>query len=224
MIRVTRLVFVVLLLAAAAAPALAQDPLSKRVSLDLKAMTPPDAFKVLADAVGLKVTVDAAVTAPVDILVKNVRASTALTTMCESVGCAWSVSGGVLAIKPAGPAEVRSRVGRKVAGDLVDQMRAALNKTLPADMKFENTPLTVVSQRLSDVLGVRLTITNEDASRQTLTADLGNQSLERWLKSLDRTEDTRVVWRVRVSRLDAAGPDRPEVGIMFVMKPRPPRK
>ena len=86
----TRTAFVLVLvacLALAASPATAQDALSKRVSLDLKAMAPADAFKVIADSVGMKVTVDAKVTAPIDILVRDVTAKTALTTICESIGC-----------------------------------------------------------------------------------------------------------------------------------------
>ena len=69
----------VVLLAVAVAPAstFAQDALAKRVSLDLKAMTPTDAFQVLADSIGLTVTVDPSLTTPVDLVVRSVKAKTA---------------------------------------------------------------------------------------------------------------------------------------------------
>src|SRR5512136_2316867 len=84
-----------------AAPASAQDALAKRVSLDLKAMAPADAFKVIADAVGCAVDVGPDVSTPVDILVRNVTAKTALNTICESIGCSWTLAGSTITVKGA---------------------------------------------------------------------------------------------------------------------------
>jgi hypothetical protein len=225
MIRLARIAIVPLLLAAAVVPVSAQEPLSKRVSLDLKAMAPPDAFKALADAVGLKVSVDAAVTAPVDILVRNVKASTALTTMCESIGCEWSVGGGTLTISPARALEVRraARPVRRASPELVERFQSALRRTLPADMKFDNAPLTVVSQRLTEALGIRITIACDDPAKQTLTLDLGNQTLMSGLKNLGSAGGTETVWRLTLDR-DASGTEGPAIRIMWRSGSREPRK
>ena len=58
----TRLVMGCAIAAALVALVAAQDALSKRVSLDLKAMAPADAFGTLASSVGLKAVVDPTVT------------------------------------------------------------------------------------------------------------------------------------------------------------------
>src|SRR5512136_2174838 len=89
-----------LCLLAQAAPALAQSPTAKKVTLDLNAVAPGAAFKAVGDAIGVTVTVDAAVTTPVDITVRNVSAKTALNAMCESIGCQWTITGGALVVKP----------------------------------------------------------------------------------------------------------------------------
>ena len=88
-----------LLVVTLSAPALAQDATAKKVTLDLNGVAPAAAFKAVADAIGVTVTVDAAVTDPVDITVRNVSARTALNAMCESIGCRWTLSGGSLAVR-----------------------------------------------------------------------------------------------------------------------------
>jgi type II secretory pathway component GspD/PulD (secretin) len=171
----------------------AEDPLAKRVSLDLKAMAPADAFGTLAESTGLKVHVDPAVTAPVDILVRNVTARTALTTMCESIGCEWSVTGGTLSIKPARAGERgvgRGFVARDKAGNVVSSSEQATNllkllkQPLPAGMKFENTPIDQVSTRISEALGTTVALTSTDPAMQRMTIDLSGRSLEAGLREL----------------------------------------
>jgi type II secretory pathway component GspD/PulD (secretin) len=171
----------------------AQDALSKRVSLDLKAMAPADAFGTLASSVGLKAVVDSAVTAPVDIVVRNVSARTALTTMCESIGCEWSVANGTLSIKPARAGEPRGGrgfVARDKSGNVVSSsfeassLKAMMSQPLPADMKFENAPLAKVSERLSQALGIQLLLTSDDPGLQSVTVDFSQKSLQEGLKAL----------------------------------------
>ena len=61
----------------------AETALNKRVSLDLKAMAPRDAFKVIASAIGYTAEVAPDVSTAVDIVVGNISARTALNTICE---------------------------------------------------------------------------------------------------------------------------------------------
>jgi len=206
-------------LAIATTPATAQDALSKRVSLDLKAMAPGDAFKVIADAVGMKVTVDAKVTAPIDILVRDVTARTALTTIGESIGCRWSVSNGTLVVTPAdrpapttlsNPVTV-SAMPKQTGGTveakklLLERIQAALKQPLPAGMKFENAPLSTVSGRLSEALGLAVTLMSENPALRTVTADFSNKTLLTALQDLGSSGSNPPPLRLTISYPSAPG-------------------
>ena len=181
-----RLVMVCAIAVALAAPVAAQDPVAKRVSLDLKAMAPADAFAALASSAGLKVVVDPAVSAPVDILVRNVTARTALTTMCESIGCVWTVAAGTLSIKPAGslPPWSGKIAVRSQSPAEINRILELFKKALPADMKFENTSLVTVSERLSQALGIRIVLSSDDPALQQVTIDFSQISLQEGLRRL----------------------------------------
>jgi type II secretory pathway component GspD/PulD (secretin) len=234
MSRLTRLFALAALAGALACPAFAQDVLGKRITLDLKASPPEAAFKFLADALGLTVTVDPAVTAPVDIVVKNVTAKTVLTTMCESVGCVWSVTGSTLVVKPvidltftaARPKKAAAGNGQAAGATkaaALEAIRAAMSKELPGDMRFENAPLSVVSERLSAALGIELTLTCDDKSVQTITADLSRHTLQSGLKLLGEQAGDRHPLRMM---LKAKGPDgdAPSIYIIFAGKKAPAKK
>jgi hypothetical protein len=149
-----------LLVVTLSAPALAQDTTAKKVTLDLNGVAPAAAFKAVAEAMGVSVTVDAAVTDPVDITVRNVSARTALNAVCESIGCRWTLMGKTLVVKP----EAEVKVGVVMRGDggaTVDKTNAkaraqvvlaAFKQKLPPDMNFENAPLDVVNKRLGEAL------------------------------------------------------------------------
>jgi len=186
-----RLVMACAIAAALAAAVAAQDALSKRVSLDLKAMAPADAFGTLASSVGLRAVVDPTVTAPVDILIRNVTARTALTTMCESIGCEWTVAAGTLSVRPAGEQRARTAmVARDRSGNVVSstfeasRLLALMKQPLPAGMKFENALLTTVSERISQALGAEIALSSTDPAMQRLTIDLSGRSLEAGLREL----------------------------------------
>ena len=195
----------------------AQDALAKRVSLDLKAMAPADAFAALASSAGLKVVVDPAVSAPVDIVVRNVTARTALTTMCESIGCEWTVSAGTLSVKPARapqPVAVNYAV-RKQSSPEVDRILKLLKQPLPADLKFENTPLTKVSERLSRELGIRVVLSSDDPALQSVTIDFSQTTLEAGLKKLSALASGQYRLTVRLGA-DSSGKE-PSFSIMIAI-------
>lgn len=172
------------IVAAVTVPVLAQDVLSKRVTLDLKAVEPATAFNTIASAVGLKVSVDPAVTAPVDIVVRNVRASTALDTICDSIGCGWKLEGGTLKVTPAsaillsGTRKSGSKAGQENAAPVLK----ALSTKLPDDLVFTNATLTEVSARLSTALGLHITMEADGTAPHTLTANLSGHTLQTALK------------------------------------------
>jgi type II secretory pathway component GspD/PulD (secretin) len=217
-----------------AAPALAQVAITqpapgpvqgvgaRRVTLDLKDVAPASAFKALADAIGVTVTVDESVTAPVDIKVRNVSAKTALDAMCEGIGCQWTLVGENLAIKPArsfsavaiGKAEgpARDKLAR------TQEVTGRLKQKLPADMKFENTPIEQVNARLSEALGLPVRLSCKDPAVQTLTVDLSNQTLQSGLMMIaQQQKQPGAVWQLMIGP-PPGDPKSPSIGIMVSPK------
>jgi hypothetical protein len=210
-----------LLIVALVSPAFAQSAAARRVTLDLNGVAPPAAFKAVADAIGVSVTVDASVTEPVDIQVKNVTAGTALTAMCESIGCQWTISSGALSVKaasasPAGAYRVAGDKGadRAIVVGRAKPALAALKQTLPADMKFDHAPLDEVSRRLGEAIGLTVKLTSTDSEVKTLTADLGGLSLQEALKVMgEDAAGSKGAWRLTIGPL-AGDTQTPTIAIM----------
>ena len=183
----TRVIAAVTLLSAIlafAAPSAAQPALDKRVSLDLKQMAHRDAFKVIADSIGYTAAVAPDVSTPVDIVIGNITARTALNTICESIGCAWRVSGTVIRVEKArskmiAPVPGTRSTKARVAG--VAEMRRLMDQVLPAGMKFDHAPLADVAARLSKATGLEITLRGA-LPDQTLSADFGGQPFSSALK------------------------------------------
>jgi len=218
-----------------AAPAFAQDPLASKVTVDLKAVSPDQAFRVVGKSIGMKVTVDAAVTTPIDILVKDVSARTALTTMCESIGCRWSVSNGSLVETPAYRSErttlkdpgTASAKSRQTSGTveqkrlLLERMKEALKQPLPAGMTFENAPLSEVSARLSDALGLTVILASANPALRTVTADFSKKTLMTALQDLGSSGTNPPPLRLTVSYpRTPGGPVSPSIMIGLKFDPK----
>jgi len=207
------------------APALAQDATAKKVTLDLNGVAPAAAFKAVADAIGVTVTVDAAVTDPIDITVRNVSAKTALNAMCESVGCRWTLSGGSLAVRAGTDVAagtlyaVSSGTGRDRAKAARTQVvLGALKQKLPADMKFENAPLGEVNKRLSEALNLNVQLACKNASVQTVTVDFSNRTLQEALKSIGEQETRpEAAWWLTIGPLPG-DTETPSIAIMVGAK------
>jgi len=227
--RLIRCVVVAMALGSMAAPAFAQDVIAKRISLDLKGVAPAQAFKAVADAVGVNVSIDTAVTAPVDILVRGVSAKTALNVMCESIGCRWTLAAGTLSIKPI--AQFNATVAWDTAGT-TEQSEARLKRTqmlldamkqkLPADMKFENAPLDAVSKRLSEALSLHVRLNCKDPSVQTLTMDFSSLTLQAALQAIATQEDRpKAAWQLMIGPLPG---DAQTPGIAIMIAPKGQKK
>jgi hypothetical protein len=205
--RTLRAILISLLVLALSAPALAQNATAKKVTLDLNGVAPAAAFKAVADAIGVAVTVDAAVTDPVDITVRNVSAKTALNAVCESIGCQWTLTGKTLVVQPEAAVKV-GVVMRGEGGATVDKTKAkaraqvvlaAFKQKLPSDMNFENAPLDVVNRRLSEALNMNVQLACKDATVQTLTMDFSDRTLQEALKSLGEQEvGPNAAWRLTI--------------------------
>jgi hypothetical protein len=200
------------------APGPEQAAGTRRVTLDLKDVAPASAFKALADAIGVTVTVDEAVTGPVDIKVRDVSAKTALDAMCESIGCQWAFVGANLAVKPA------KSIGVVVSGTVDASNRGKLARTqevfgrlkqkLPADMKFENTPIEQVNARLSQALGLPVRLSCKDPAVQSLTIDLSNQTLQGGLMMIAGQKKPGAAWQLMIGP-PPGDPKSPAFGLMI---------
>ncbi len=203
-----------------AAAAKAQELLAKRVSLDLKAMAPAEAFKVLADAVGTTVTVDPAVTSagghPGPQRVCADRAQHDVREHRLPVDGrrgrdrdhAWTA---------------RNEAGRRIQTAAArgrlngDSLRVLLKQPLPPGMKFENAPLETVSARLSEALKTRIAISTDDKTPRTVTADFSSLTLQAGIKMLLEQSGESAAWRITF-----AGPDgetSPSLAIMVGGRP-----
>jgi hypothetical protein len=180
-----------LLVATLSAPALAQDATAKKVTLDLNAVAPAAAFKAVADAIGVTATVDDTVTTPVDITVRNVSAKTALTAMCESIGCRWTLADGILVVKSAADFAVGRgtvRVEGKATTPEAQAIMEAFKRKLPADMRFDNAPLEEISRRLTESVGLPVKLSCKDPYVKTLSMDFGNLTLASALEAIGERE------------------------------------
>jgi hypothetical protein len=215
-----------LLMIAPAAPAFAQDALAKKVTIDVNAASPVAVFTAVATAsgAGFTVSVDPAVTDPVDITVRNVSVKTALTAICESIGCQWTLTGSTLVVKPrtgsammigvVQPAGSEAGSGKsKAAAARAQVVLDALKQKLPADLKFENAPLDTVNARLSDALKMKVDLTCKDPAVKTLSLDFSGQTLQSALQALSKREGTAGPWRLTVGPL-AGDTQTPTIAIM----------
>jgi hypothetical protein len=153
------------LLLAASAAALAQEPedaLARRVSLDLEEVEVVSAFRSLEHSLGLAVEVDPRVDARVTIRVQGVSVRTALTAICESVGCRWELRRGTppavtVAPAPAPPAAPAGRLDSDVSLDLkaaaaADVLRSfaeILGVELESDPGLAARPVTAALRSVS---------------------------------------------------------------------------
>lgn len=224
MTRVIRGAALLSALLAFAAPSAAQDALNKRVSLDLKAMAPQDAFKVIASAIGYTVEVAPDVATPVDIVVGNITAKTALNTICESIGCTWRANGSVIRVRNATSEMIAVKRRTPVArGDeaarrsaAVTELRRRMDQVLPADMKFENAPMAQVVERLSKATGFEIAFSEDTTPGQTFSGDLGNRPFSAALKAISQHLHGNVI----VGIADTTRSGAPAVKILLAYKPR----
>jgi hypothetical protein len=224
MIRPLCAVLLPLFLVAPAAAASAQEVLARKVTLDVNAASPASVFKAVASASGASftVTVDPAVTEPVDISVRNVSVKTALNAICESIGCQWTLSGNLLVVKPLTSFAVGvvqhdvriASVHEDKASARAQVVLSALKQKLPAGMKFENAPLGEINKRLSEVLNLNVQLGCKDPAVQTLTMDFSNLTLQAALQAIGQQEvRPEAAWRVTIGPLP--GDTRtPSVAIM----------
>ena len=215
-----------LLMVTLASPARAQGPTAEKVTLDLNGVAPFAAFKAVASAMNVGVTVSPAVTAPVNIAVRNVTAKTALNAMCESIGCQWTITDGILVVRPSAAPVVRKdravRVEGKAATPEGQAILEAFKRKLPGDMKFDNAPLEEVSRRLTESVGLPVKLSCRDPDVKTLSIDFGNLTLASALEAIgEREERPKASWQLVVGPVPGGSKSG---GIAIMVGPRAIKK
>lgn len=229
MIRLLSAALLALSAVVTAAPAMAQDALAKKVTLDVNAATPVSVFTAVATASGANftVTVDPAVIDPVDITIRNVTVKTALDAICESIGCRWTLTGSTLVVKPSAglmigvvtpPGSGPDAARAKEASARVQTVLDALKQKLPMDLNVQNAPLDAVNARLSEVLKMKVELACQDPTVKTITLDFGNRTLQAALQALGQQEGAHGPWRLTIGPA-AGGAQAPSIAIMVGSKP-----
>jgi hypothetical protein len=121
---------------------------------------------------------------------------------------------------PGGGAAVGSEK-KKAAAARAKVVLEALKQKLPADLRFENAPLTDVSARLSDALSMKVELTCKDPYVKAITMDFGGLTLQAALQTLSQREGTPGPWRLAVGP-KAGDAETPTIAIM--VGPNPGKK
>jgi type II secretory pathway component GspD/PulD (secretin) len=100
----------------AAAPAAPPTGLDARISLELEAAAAQEVLASFGQVLDRETTVDPEITGSVTIELHNVRTATALTAVCESVGCLWHIEGGHLMIQRDPAAQVMKAASPPASG------------------------------------------------------------------------------------------------------------
>ncbi|MCU0250674.1 MAG: hypothetical protein MUE61_10715 [Vicinamibacterales bacterium] len=208
------------------APALAQDATARKVTLDLNGVEPLAAFRAVAAAIDVGVTVSPSVTDPVNIAVRNVTARTALNAMCESVGCRWTLTDGILVVKPVRDSAAETQYRVRVEGTATtpegQAILEAFKRKLPSHMTFDNAPLGEVSRRLTESVGLPVKLVCKDPDVKTLTMDLSGLTLASALEAIGEAEDrASASWQLTVG--PAAGGSK-SGGIAIMVGPKKAKK
>ena len=132
-------------------------------------------------------TVDPEIAGAVTIELHNVRAATALTAVCESVGCLWKIEDGRLTIQrdpAAAPAKAASPPSAKAQGpDGLDT---------PIDIQLKEADLRETLLAFGSIAGLPVEV--DDAIEGEVTIDLHNTPARRALDAVCETHGCR--WEV----------------------------
>jgi type II secretory pathway component GspD/PulD (secretin) len=157
----------------------AQTDLGKRVSIDVNTVSPQEVFGLLARSLDCEISIDPQVQQPVTLRVVNVTARTALSVICESIGCRYRLDGKKMVIEPLlqkAKDLVQSRIKTKaILGDL--------KKPLPKGMRFENASLSSVLEVISKASGMEVSADPAQGVK-TITVDVSGQPLMEGLKQV----------------------------------------
>ncbi|MCK7532830.1 MAG: hypothetical protein MZV63_18240, partial [Marinilabiliales bacterium] len=119
----------------------------------------------------------------------NTKTPTTFFSTCESIGCQWNLTDGILVVKPPAEPVVRhglhgARRGQVTTPEEGQAILEAFKRTLPGDMKFDNAPLEEISRRLTESVGLPVKLVCKDPDVKTLTMDLSGLTLASALEAI----------------------------------------
>ena len=195
------------------ASAWSQTDLGKRVSIDVNSVAPQEVFGSLARSLGCEASVDPAVQQPVTLRVVDVSARTALSAICESIGCRYRLDGNKLVIEPLLPKTQEKVVTARIKADRLQ----ILKKPLPQGLRFENVPLSSVLKAVSDASGFDISIEPTDPDKK-VTVDVSGQTFQEALKriitvagtgnvvAIGVTDDSKLKMRIKLGATKKKAP------------------
>ncbi len=161
----------------------AQAALGSRTSIDVAAANPQDVFGTLAKSLECALDIQADLQGPVTLKVSNITIRTALTVLCETLGCSWTVEGGSLRVRPMRVDVKIKRPVVKVAPRKGPVLLERLKRDTGPNQRFENAPVRDVLAALSKIGEIEITA-DEPLASQVITADVSNRGIDAALKEI----------------------------------------
>lgn len=153
-----------------AEPADPRSGLDERIDMTLKKAAPADLFGTFAKMLNAEAVVDPAVREPVSIELHNVRARTMLDTICESIGCRWS-------LEPGNPPKLRVTAVPSTGSSA--PIKVATDGE-PIDLKVTDADVRDVLKTFGEIVGAQAVVDPSIKGRASFT--LENTP---WNKALD---------------------------------------
>jgi type II secretory pathway component GspD/PulD (secretin) len=153
-----------------AEPKDARNPLDERIDMTLKKAAPADLFGTFAKMLNAEAVVDPAVREPVSIELHNVRARTLLDTICESIGCRWS-------LEPGNPPKLRVTAAPSAGSSA--PVKVATDGA-PIDLRVTDADAREVLKTFGEIVGAKPVI--DPAIQGKVSFNLENTP---WNKALD---------------------------------------
>lgn len=126
------------------------NPLEVRITINYRNRPALEVLQVLTQSAGLTSDVASGTLLPVTIALTNVRLETALSALCESASCQWSLNGGSVAVIPVPIGEATQlppTLSIALAGasvrDVFQGLAAALHAQLVVEGELPATPVYI---------------------------------------------------------------------------------
>ena len=173
--RTVRALALAVIIGLGATSAWAQAALASRTSIDVAGASPQDVFGTLARTLECSLDIPADLQTPVTLNVSNITVRTALSVLCETLGCSWSVDGGALRIRTTSTA-----VKLKAPVTRIPKKTPVLLEKLKRDTgpgrHFESTPVRDVLVALSKIAEMEIT-TDDPLASQVITVNVSSRAI-----------------------------------------------
>jgi hypothetical protein len=164
--------------------------LERRVFLDANATAPAQVLGMLARTIPCSLKLDPRVQRPVTLRVSNVTARTALSAICESIGCRWQLADATLRVDPAEPPPPIPQ------GEVLQQKL----RTPLADLDFKRVPFRDALSAIARQSGIDLIVEKVDPKTPVTVDVSGEPPLQALMKVVraagwNYTGSTSVGWQ-----------------------------